>query len=190
MNLESAVQKIRRFFRKNKRLPSYQEMCRLFGFASKHASFKLAAKLIEAGILGKDDKGRLIPDRLLPSLPVLGIIRAGSPTAADEQILSSVSFDDYLVAKPEKSYLLRVSGDSMIEAGIQEGDVVIVEKDREPKEGDIVVASIDGEFTLKYFRKRDNLVFLAPGNSKYSPLFPAENLTLFGIVISVVRKYH
>ena len=139
MNLDSATHKIRRFFRKNKRLPSYQEMCHLFGFASKHASFKLAAKLIEAGILDKDDKGRLIPKQMFPSLPVLGVIRAGNPTSADEQILSSISFDDYLIARPEKSYLLRVSGDSMIEAGIHEGDIVIVEKDREPKEGDIVV---------------------------------------------------
>lgn len=190
MNLESAAQKIRRFFRKNKRLPSYQEMCRLFGFASKHASFKLAAKLIETGVLGKDSAGKLIPNRLFPSLPVLGIIRAGSPTAAEEQILSSVSFDDYLVSRPERSYILRVSGDSMIEAGIQEGDMVIVEKDREPKEGDIVVAAIDEEFTLKYFRKKDNLVFLSAGNRKYPPLYPKENLILFGIVISVIRKYH
>ena len=128
MNLESAVQKIRRFFRKNKRLPSYQEMCRLFGFSSKGASFKLAAKLIEAGILGKDSTGKLMPKQLFPSLPVLGIIRAGSPTAAEEQLLSAVSFDDYLIARPERSYLLRVSGDSMIEAGIHEGDMVIVEK--------------------------------------------------------------
>jgi len=156
MDIESATQKIRRFFRKNKRLPSYQEMCRLFGFASKHASFKLAAKLIEAGILGKDDKGRLIPDRLLPSLPVLGIIRAGSPTAADEQILSSVSFDDYLVAKPEKSYLLRVSGDSMIEAGILDGDTAIVRRCDTADNGTIVVALIEGdnEVTLKRIRRR------------------------------------
>ena len=165
-------------------------MCHLFGFASKHASFKLAAKLIEAGILDKDDKGRLIPKQMFPSLPVLGVIRAGNPTSADEQILSSISFDDYLIARPEKSYLLRVSGDSMIEAGIHEGDMVIVEKDRQPKEGDIVVAAIDDEFTLKYFRKKDNLVFLSAGNSKYPPLFPTENLSIFGIVISVIRKYH
>ena len=190
MNLESATRKIRHFFRKNKRLPSYQEMCRLFGFSSKGASFKLAAKLIEAGILGKDSTGKLMPKQLFPSLPVLGIIRAGSPTAAEEQLLSAVSFDDYLIARPEKSYLLRVSGDSMIEAGIHEGDMVIVEKDRQPKEGDIVVASIDEEFTLKYFRKKDNLVFLSAGNSKYPPLFPTENLSIFGIVISVIRKYH
>lgn len=190
MKLDQAVAKLRQFFRRQKRLPSYQEMCALFGFSSKHASFKLAEKLIQAKFLKKDERGHLLPDRLFPALPVLGVVTAGAPVSAEEQFLSSLSFDDYLINRPDKSYLLRVSGDSMIEAGIHEGDMVIVEKGREPKSGDIVVAFVDNEFTLKYFRRENNKVYLAPGNRKYPAIYPKDSLSVFGIVVSVIRKYH
>ena len=190
MNIETAVKKMRSFFRGQKRLPSYQEMCKLFGFASKHASFKLAKKLIAAGILEKDSTGKLIPKQLFPPLPILGTIKAGSPSLAENQLLTTMSFDDYLVNRPEKSYVLKVSGDSMIEEGINSGDLVIVEKGKEPKEGDVVVAFIDNEFTLKYFSRKNGKVRLIPANEKYPTIYPRENLEIFGIVVSVVRKYH
>jgi len=105
MNVELAINKLRKFFRVNKRLPTYSEMNRLFGFASKKASFSLAQKLIKMGILEKDSYGRLIPKSLFPPLPVLGTIMAGVPSTAEEQLLGSVSFDDFLVKNPEISYL-------------------------------------------------------------------------------------
>lgn len=190
MEIESAVEKIRLFFKNNKRLPSYREMCTLFGFASKHASFKLAQKLIEAGVLEKDQTGKLIPRKLFLPLPLLGIIRAGHPTLAEEQLLNTLSFDDFLVGKPEKSYILKVSGDSMIDEGIHEGDLVIVEKDSKAKEGDVIVAFIDNEFTLKYFRMINNKVCLVAANKKYPVIYPKDSLSIFGIVVSVIRKYH
>lgn len=190
MNIETAAKKIRSFFRSQKRLPSYQEMCKLFGFSSKQASFRLAQKLIDAGILEKDNTGKLIPKKLFPPLPVLGTIRAGDPTSTESQLLDTMSFDDYLIGRPEKSYILKVTGDSMIEEGINSGDLVIVEKGREPKEGDVVVAFIDSEFTLKYFHRKSGKVRLISANKKYPPIYPKENLEIFGIVISVIRKYH
>ena len=190
MEIEEAVQKIRSFFQSQKRLPSYQEICHLFGFASKQSSFRLAKKLIENGILKKDDKGRLVPNKLFSALPLAGVIKAGMPTEVSEQLLDSLSFDDYLVKRPASSYLLRVSGDSMDEAGIHDGDLVVVEKERKPREGDVVVAFIDNEFTLKYFRIKDKRVVLVAANKKYPVLYPRDSLTIFGTVVAVVRKYH
>ena len=107
-----------------------------------------------------------------------------------QALLETMSFDNYLVNKPEKSYILKVSGDSMIDAGINSGDFVVIEKDKQPSQGDIVVAYIDGEFTLKYFTKNDGKILLMPANKKYSPLSPMQELSIFGVVVSVMRKYH
>jgi len=140
--------------------------------------------------LEKDSKGKLIPRDLMPDLPLLGSIKAGTPASTEEQLLDTMSLENYLVNDPEKSYLLKVSGDSMIEAGINHGDLVVIEKDKEPKEGDVIVAYIDNEFTLKYFQRKDGKVYLMPANRNYSPIYPKENLTIFGTVVSVIRKYH
>ena len=190
MKIETAAKKLRTFLKTHRRLPSYQEMCPLFGFASKKASFDLAGKLIKAGIIAKDEAGKLIPKQLLPGLPLLGTIRAGNPSDAQQLLLDTMSIEGYLVENPEISYLLKVSGDSMIEAGINDGDMVIIEEGKSPKDGDIVVAQIDGEFTLKYFRKTEDAISLVPANKSYPSLFPKEELNIFGIVVSVLRKYH
>lgn len=187
---ESAVRKLRMFYTTYRRLPSYQEMCQVFGFASKKAGFLLAKRLIAAGILEKDSKGKLIPKNLISAIPVLGNIKAGYPSDAQQQFLDTISIQQYLVEHPEQSYVLRVSGESMIDAGIFPDDLVIIEKEREPKNGDVVVAAIDGEWTLKYFYRRDGRVSLVAANSKYPPFYPQESLTIWGIVVSVIRKYH
>jgi SOS regulatory protein LexA len=196
MTLDTAIHKLRGFYQENKRLPSYSEMCLLFHFSSKKASFDMAKKLIAAGVIAKDATGRLIPKDLTFRLPVLGVIKAGYPTTAEQFFWGSLSLEQYIVRNPQKSYVLRVSGDSMIDAGICDGDFVIVEKNPSsdnggagPCDGDIVVAEIDGDFTLKYFHKRTDVVFLRAANSKYPDLYPRENLQIAGIVVSVIRRY-
>ena len=190
MTIENATKKLRSFFREQKRLPSYGEMCDLFGFASKKACFELAAKLIEAGVVAKDEKGKLVPKKMFLPLPVLGIIKAGYPMPAEQQVIDTLSFDQYLVDQPETSFILKVSGDSMIEAGINPGDIVVKKKKKRARDGDIVVANVDNEWTLKYLHKKSGKVCLLPGNKRYKPIFPRESLTIGGVVVSVVRKYH
>jgi SOS regulatory protein LexA len=189
MTINQAVIQLRSFYSDYKRLPSYQEMCKLFGFSSKKASFDLAKKLIAAGVIAKDSTGHLIPKNLTPSLPVLGSIAAGYPTTADQYFWGSLSLEQYVVQNPDRSYVLKVSGDSMINAGIHDGDFVIVEKNGQPTDGDIVVAEIDGDFTLKYFHKKIDGVFLRAANSKYPDFYPSSSLVIAGIVVSVIRRY-
>ena len=85
--------------------------------------------------------------------------------------------------------MVKVTGDSMIGAGIMPGDLVIVERGRDPRPGDIVIAEVDGEWTMKYFSKKGNRIFLQAANKKYAPVFPNEKLSIGGVVIANVRKY-
>jgi len=190
MKSDNAVQKMRSFFRRNRRLPTYQEMADLMGFASKNAAYKLANKLIEAGFLEKDGSGKLIPKRLFAPLPNTGIVKAGFPTVAEEDMNDLVSFDEYLINRPEATFVLNVSGDSMIDAGIHDGDLVLIDRIQKVKEGDIVVASVDGEWTMKYYRKMDGEVVLVPANKNYPLIRPENSLEIAGVVMSVIRKYH
>lgn len=162
----------------------------MMGFASKNAAFKLAQKLIETGLIERDEKGKLIPKRLFAPLPMTGIVKAGFPTMAEESLNDLVSFDEYLVTRPESTFILTVSGDSMIDAGIHEGDMILVDRRQPVKNGDIVVANVDGEWTVKYYQKNHAQVRLLPANKNYQPIIPQQNLEIAGVVISVIRKYH
>lgn len=189
-NQESYKQKIFSFYSAKKRMPSYAEIMSLLGFKSKNAVFKLINKLVDEGVLEKDSNGRLSPTNLLNELPILGLVEAGIPTTLDGMTLDTLSVDQYLIKDFEKTYLLEVKGDSMIEEGIMEGDLVIVERNKgEPKDGDIVIAEVDGGWTMKFFRKNGNKIFLEPANKKYKPIFPKFDLKIAAIVKGVIRKY-
>jgi len=181
--------KILNFYKNHKRMPGYAEIMQLVGFKSKNAVYKLINKLVEEGVINKDSKGRLTPNRLIGELPVLGLVEAGFPSVAEEEVLDTMSIDEYLIENKESSYLLEVKGDSMIDAGIQEGDLVIAERRNNPKDGDIVIAEVDGGWTMKYFRKKGNVIYLEPANKKYSDIYPEEGLRVAAIVKGVVRKY-
>ena len=120
------------------------------------------------------------------SLPLAGQIAAGSPVLAveeDERIDFSSMFDS------DEHFCLRVKGDSMIEDQISEGDYVVVKKQGSCRDGEIVVALIDGqEATLKRFYKESNRIRLEPANSKMKPIF-SDNVEIMGVVIGVVRRY-
>jgi SOS regulatory protein LexA len=139
--------------------------------------------------LERDAKLRLIP--LLPSVPLrmLGTVEAGFPSPAEESLADNISLDDLLIQNREASFLIKVSGDSMSGAGILPGDMVIVDKGQVPKSGDIVIAEVDGQWTMKYLRKRGEDVLLVPANPKYQPIRPKQELKISGVVTAVVRKY-
>ena len=170
-------------------MPSYSEIMAITGLKSKNAVFKLVGKLIEAGQVRKDDKGRLTPTQSWFGIRVLGTVAAGWPSAAEEELTDTMTMDDYLIHNREKTFMLKVQGDSMIDAGIMEGDMVLVERGNSPRNGDIVIAEVDHEWTMKYYEKKDGLVRLIPANKKYTPIIPTEELNVAAIVKAVVRKY-
>ncbi|MFH1012649.1 MAG: S24 family peptidase [Candidatus Peregrinibacteria bacterium] len=187
--LKEKVNRIRRFYKQNKIMPTYDEICEIFGFKSKNAAFKLVGKMIDEGFIEKMDKGRLKPGPNFLGLPLFNSVQAGLPTAEEETLIDHVDLNDYLIKKPERTVLINVRGDSMVDAGIQEGDKVIVEVGSPTQLGDVVVAVVDNDYTVKYLDKSPNgHPILQPGNSNYQPIIPQGELKIFGKVIGVVRK--
>jgi len=181
--------KLESFYSKNNRMPTYSEMLPIFGFKSKNAVSKIVSKLVEAGMIAKDHLGRLIPTDSFLEIPLLGSVKAGIPTDISEEIHESLSLENFLVEKKELTYMLEVDGDSMIEAHIEKGDHVLVEKTDHAKDKEIVIAQVDGEFTMKYFRKKENKIWLEPANKNLKPIFPKHSLNIVAVVKAVIRKY-
>jgi SOS regulatory protein LexA len=184
------VSKLKSFYTRHKRLPSFSELQKLLGYRSKGGISRLIPNLIKKGVVRRDITGRLLPTSLLEGgIKLLGSIQAGFPSPAEEELIDTLSLDEFLIQKPDASYLLKVSGDSMIEAGIHPDDLVIVERGRQPGNGDIVVAQVDQEWTMKYYYRHGRQVILRPANSKYQPIRPSHELVIGGIVIACIRKY-
>lgn len=188
-NIREKVDSLREFYAAERRIPGYNEMLTLFGYKSKNAVFGLLQKLEELGYVSKQN-GKLSPtDRLIGNIRLLGSVQAGFPSPAEEELIDTLSLDRFLVEHPEATFMLKVTGDSMIDAGIQPGDMVLVEKGRPPRNNDIVIAEVDGEWTMKYFMKDRQGVRLEPANRAYSTIRPTQSFNVGGIVRSVIRKY-
>lgn len=187
--LKERVKTLMLFYKERGRMPSYSEIGRIMGLKSKNAVFKLVNKLEGQGIIRKDEKGRLIPLSLREPVKVLGTVEAGFPSPAEEELIDTLSLDRFLIDNPDSTFMLKVSGDSMSGAGIMPGDMVLVDRSLLPKNGDIVVAQVDGEWTMKFLKKRGEDITLIPANDKYRPIKPKKELNIAGVVTAVIRKY-
>ncbi len=193
------------YYKNNMRMPSYREVCELFKVKSKDTAHKAIAKLAALGYVGVDATGKIIPKehyfdkrskhrtpyQMHHDLRVLGLVDAGFGSPAEEQDLDTVKLDEWLIeGDREKYFMLEVSGESMKDAGINPGDMVIVERTDSARAGDIVIASIDGGWTIKYLRyTKDKKAYLEPANPDFKDLHPEENLEIAAVVRSLVRKY-
>ncbi|MBK6688519.1 MAG: transcriptional repressor LexA [Deltaproteobacteria bacterium] len=133
-------------------------------------------------------------DSELISIPVLGRVAAGSPILADEHVEATVQIDSFFLGnrKADKVFALRVSGESMIEAGIYDGDYIFVRKQIEARSGDIVVAMIDGEATVKRYQPAGDVIRLLPENRTMAPIVIKKqdfrSTSILGIVCGVYRR--
>jgi repressor LexA len=124
------------------------------------------------------------------NLPIIGTVRAGMPQPAEEEIEGYLALDPTL-APQEDAFLLRVKGDSMIEAGILEGDLALVRPQSTADNGDIVIALVDGEATMKQFLRLPGAIQLKPANRHFSPIIiPADGpeLAIIGRVTTIIRQ--
>ncbi|AZC82992.1 transcriptional repressor LexA [Pseudomonas chlororaphis] len=176
--------------------PSLAEISEAFGFASRSVARKHVIALTEAGFIEVNPhqaRGiRLLnqpPRPELLEIPVLGRVAAGLPIGADAEVHSRLLLDPALFSRTP-DYLLRVQGYSMIEDGILDGDLVAVRRDSEVRNGQIVVARLDGEVTIKRFERLADGVRLLPRNPTYAPILIGEDrdLAIEGVFCGLVRQ--
>lgn len=181
--------KLSAFYTDTKRMPTYEEMKSIFNVASKNTVAYRVNKLIEEGYLMKDGNKLMLTQT--GSVMRLGTVQAGFPTAADEDVETDLlSLDEFLIEKKKSTYMLEVVGESMIEAGILEGDLVLVERGRTPRRGDIVLALVDHEYTLKYLETEKGRPVLVPANKAFKKIYPNPNtLKIEAVLKAVIRKY-
>lgn len=194
----SVLEHIREFQQKKGYSPSLSDLASAFNVKSKNAVAKVVNVLERARKITKDPKGRIkIIDKIasaidsMPfSLPLFGPIAAGFAAPVEEQAEETITIENYLVRDKASTFLLRVKGDSMIDAGIHEGDLVVVERGKEPRNGDIVVGILDGEFTLKRLMKeKDGKYVLKAENTRYPKLYARDELQTAGVVRGSIRRY-
>lgn len=126
-------------------------------------------------------------------LPLFQVrISAGFPSPAEDSIDKHLDLNEYLIAHPSATYFVRVEGDSMIDTGIQSGDILIVDWSLEPRSGDVVIAMVNGEFVVKTFHcQADGKRFLLAGNPKYPPneLTDTMDVEIRGVVTSGIHVF-
>lgn len=178
--------------------PTLREMREAMNLKSDGFIVHCLQSLTKKKAIQKDDTPRGI--KLLPAasdklhadvvqIPVLGTIPAGTPVLSEENISHYVTMEKGALKNPEGCFILKVRGDSMINAGIFEGDYVIASSTAEPKPQDIVVALVDGESTVKRYIKERGRVALKAENPKYKTIYPESELQMQGVVKGMFRWY-
>jgi len=120
-----------------------------------------------------------------------GGIRAGFPSPAQDYVDTGIDLNRELIHNPSSTFYARVKGNSMIDAGINDGDLLVIDKSLEPRDGDMAICFIDGEFTLKFIRIEVDAIYLVPANSEFKPLKVTEenHFYIWGIVTYSIKQH-
>lgn len=181
--------------------PTLRELREALGVSSDNSVLKHLDALEQKGFISRRGDGSRSIELLAslkqrldtPSehrLPLLGFIPAGGPVASEEYVENWYTVGEDMVYRMKDSYLLRVVGDSMIDAGIHEGDMVVVCGSLVAKAGDIVVALVDKGNTVKrLMRDKKGVMYLQPENPRYDPIYAKHDLQLQGVVTGLIRLY-
>ncbi len=185
------------YFKENSVFPTYEEMKDALNIKSKSSIHKLISSIEERGFIERiPHKARAIQfkDKKtdLNKIPYLGRIAAGNPIEAITSSFEQISVPDYLITNSKEHFALEVIGDSMIDEGIFNGDIVIIKKTNIASTGDIVVALIDeNEVTLKKFRSFKNSIALEPANKNFKTrIFGPERVNIQGLLVGLIRKFN
>jgi len=195
---KAVLKYIEKYQLKNGKSPTIREMRDRFGVSSDNSILKHLKALTDKGYIQKDDTPRGI--KMLDSikkrlqsetlkLPLLGFVPAGGPVLSEEYIDAwyDVGPD---VAKQEKgTFILKVRGESMIDVGIHDGDLVIVDSSRQARNNDVVVALVDNQNTVKTLVRKDGKTYLQAENPQFEDIYPEGELTIQGVVTSLLRFY-
>lgn len=185
------LDRLRDYYVDTKRIPTQQRICELIGFASKTAAKKLLERLEKAGFVERtpDDDAWMPTPRFFERHLADMSVRAGAPDMIESSQGDLFLIDQYLVRQPSRTIMVPVKGDSMIDAGIHDGDLVVVERTKAAQAGDFVIAIVDNEFTLKELIIEKGKFALKPHNPAYPVIRPQGQLEIYGVVAGLVRRY-
>lgn len=183
--------RLRDYYAEARRIPTQQRICELMGFASKTAARKLLSRLESAGFVERTpDDDAWMPTPHFFERPLAAVaVRAGAPDMIEGMEGEPFLVDQYLVRQPSRTVMVPIKGDSMIDAGIQAGDIAVVERAKAARAGDFVIAIVDDEFTLKELGLERGKFILKPHNPAYPVIRPQGQLEIFGVVTGLVRRY-
>lgn len=188
-NDEKHLAALQGYWKRHRAFPAIAKLADVVGMSSPGSVFQLVGRLVEAGYLERID-GRIAPTSRFFARRMLGPVRAGVPQPTpDLGEFEPLNLDDYLIDEPDRTSLCRVRGDSMRDAALLDGDLVVVEQHTPPKTGDIVVAVVDDEVAIKYLRSDpSNRYFLESAIPAYPPIHPMGSLEVLGVVVGVARR--
>ena len=193
--MENLTQKQKDFFENLKAhfgsnaLSSYEKIKDIFGFKSKNSIKQYIETLKKEDLIIEQNENLYINPNQFGAPLVLTSVKAGFAAIMDDKIEKRISMDDVLEINSPSTFVFKVSGDSMCEIGILDGDYVIIKKTPNANINDIVLAIVDNEFTLKTYKKDSKGAYLKPENSSYPIIRPINSLTIFGIAIGITRKF-
>ena len=185
------LQALRDYYAANRRIPSLQRVASLLNFSSRSAAVKLMGRLADEGFIERtaDDDAWITGKRFFERSMIEASVPAGTPVSAVDVDSQPLLFDEYLVKKPNDTFVIPIKGDSMVEAGIHDGDLAVVERTKSAKVGDFVIANVDNELTLKELVKESGKYALKPHNSSLSMIYPKGELQVAGVLVGIVRRY-
>jgi repressor LexA len=188
MNDLKHLHALQRYYKRHRGFPAMAKLCEVVGMSSSASVFDLVSRLTENGYLQRLD-GRVVPGPRFFARPVLGPVRAGRPQETSQEEPEYLNLDDYLIDEPDRTTLHRVRGDSMKDAGLLEGDLVVVEQHTPPKVGDIVLAVVEDGLTVKTLAQdAAGDYYLEAANPAYEPIRAKNSLEVLGVVVSVARR--
>lgn len=169
-------------------LPSFDNIAKDLGFKHKNSIWQYFNKLKEENFVCEKNGHFYIRKDNFGAILFSSSVRAGFATVADDYIDKRVSLDETFDINNPSTFMFTVVGDSMVDIGIFEGDKVIIKKDSVAKNGDVVLAFVDGGYTLKTYRNKSGEIWLQPENTAYDIIKPKEELKIFGVAQGIVRS--
>lgn len=186
--------KLQDYYARERIVPSTTRLSVLWNVKARSWTHRIVQRLKEENFLENAPGGRVRPGSRFFERTVGPMVRAGLPQQTADMQLELLRIDDYLIENPSRTILFPVKGDSMIDLGILEGDMVIIERANTASIGQVILAIVDNEFTLKVLAQDKGGYYLEARNERrnqdYPPIRPAQKLEIYGLYVGLIRKTH
>ena len=169
-------------------IDNLDQIAQMFNYANRSSAKKFLEKLVEVWLFEIKNK-KYIPSNLILGYPLFESVRAWLPFTPENNASTQLEINKYLIDHPSSTFLVKVKWDSMKDAWIMPWDIAVVDKSANPKNNDIIIASIDNEVTIKYYKKEGTRISLIPANPLYKTLIINTDAEILWVVVGSIRKY-